>query len=74
MRLSDYRNNEPKPGLTRQVLLGSLFLHLTGCALTGINNPLIERDLLGAARVEPGETTGKVTAEAGAVRLGTALH
>jgi hypothetical protein len=40
MRLSDYRQNEPKGVITRQVILGSLFLYLTGCNITGINNPL----------------------------------
>jgi outer membrane biogenesis lipoprotein LolB len=46
MRLSDYRHHEPKPGLTRQVMLGSLFLYLTGCTLTGINNQLSNTELL----------------------------
>ena len=40
MRLSDYRQQELKPGLTRQLMLGSLFLYLTGCIITGINNPI----------------------------------
>jgi hypothetical protein len=40
MRLSDYRQQELKPGLTRQLMLGSLFLYLTGCNITGDNNPI----------------------------------
>ena len=40
MRLSDYRQQELKPGLTRQLMLGSLFLYLTGCNITGSNNPI----------------------------------
>lgn len=48
MRLADYRHNEPKPGLTRQVMLGSLFLYLTGCTITGINNQLSDTQLLWA--------------------------
>jgi len=55
MRLSDYRNNEPKPGLTRQVMLGSLFLYLTGCTLTGINNQLSNTELLWDAQAGPDE-------------------
>jgi len=57
MRLSDYRHNEPKPGLTRQVMLGSLFLYLTGCNLTGINNPLQYTEPQWIVADEPGETT-----------------
>ncbi len=55
MRLSDYRNHEPKPGLTRQVMLGSLFLYLTGCTITGINNQLSNTELLWNAQGEPDE-------------------
>jgi hypothetical protein len=40
MRLSDYRQYELKEGITRQLTLASLFLALTGCAITGNNNPL----------------------------------
>lgn len=57
MRLSDYRQNEPKAGLTRQVMLGSLFLYLTGCNITGINNPLSEPALF----QEPAEVMDELT-------------
>ena len=36
-------------------MLGSLFLYLTGCTITGINNQLSDTQLLWAAQAEPDE-------------------
>jgi hypothetical protein len=46
MRLSDYRQYELKEGITRQITLCSLFLFMTGCTITGINNPLMDTSIL----------------------------
>jgi hypothetical protein len=46
MRLSDYRHYELREGITRQITLGSLFLFMTGCTITGINNPLTDTNIL----------------------------
>jgi hypothetical protein len=55
MRLSDHRQNEPGAALTRQVMLGDLFLHLTGCNITGGNNPLTTPEDSGYPLDDPGE-------------------
>ncbi|MBN2258667.1 MAG: hypothetical protein JW704_12775 [Anaerolineaceae bacterium] len=59
MRLSDYRQYEPKAGIKRQASLERLFLYLTGCNITGVNNSLPPAPLLQVIPLEAEEPAAR---------------
>jgi hypothetical protein len=63
MRVTSSRKHSLEVNINRQIVLGRMFLYLTGCNITGVNNPVPATAYAKGSSGDPSDTSTHFTSE-----------